>query len=198
MTFDELNRILKTRTVGIAGCGGLGSNCAVALVRVGIGRLVIADYDVVSEGNLNRQYFFLDQIGRFKTEALRENLMRINPGIHVEIHTVKLDSSNLPGIFKSCDVLVEAFDLADQKEMLMETALKVFPEKPVVAGLGVAGWGRSNQVHVVKLGNLYLCGDGVSEISDELLPLAPRVGMVANMQANTVMEILLNNADYIK
>jgi sulfur carrier protein ThiS adenylyltransferase len=50
-------------TVGIAGCGGLGSNCAVALARSGVGRLVLADFDCVERSNLNRQYFFLSQVG---------------------------------------------------------------------------------------------------------------------------------------
>jgi sulfur carrier protein ThiS adenylyltransferase len=63
MTFDEIKSKLKNYTVGIAGVGGLGSNCAVALARVGIGKLIISDFDIVYESNLNRQYFFKDQIG---------------------------------------------------------------------------------------------------------------------------------------
>ena len=58
---------------------GLGSNCAVALARIGIGRLIIADFDVVTESNLNRQYYFCDQVGMKKVEALKDNLIRINP-----------------------------------------------------------------------------------------------------------------------
>ena len=104
-----------------------------------------------------------------------------------------LDAENSSTIFKPCDVLVEAFDHAAQKEMLIETALDHFPEKPLVVGLGMAGWGRSDLIHYRRSDNLYICGDEVSEISDEMPPLAPRVGMVANMQANVVMEILMND-----
>ena len=75
---DEANA-LGSACVGIAGAGGLGSNCAMHLVRSGIGKLVIADFDTVNESNLNRQFFFRDQVGRVKVEALRENLLRINP-----------------------------------------------------------------------------------------------------------------------
>ena len=194
MTNDQIKKLLSTKTVGIAGCGGLGSNCAVALARVGIGKLVISDFDSVSESNLNRQYFFRDQIGQKKTVALQETIQRIRPETRVVLHAVKLDPSNIPAIFGSCDVLVVAFDLADQKEMLIETMLKVFPDKPLVVGLGMAGWGKSDLIHYRKSDNLYICGDEVSEISDELPPLAPRVGMVANMQANVVVEILLTMA----
>ncbi|TSA30013.1 MAG: sulfur carrier protein ThiS adenylyltransferase ThiF [Bacteroidetes bacterium] len=193
MTFQEIKQRLRRKSVGIAGCGGLGSNCAVALARVGVGRLVIVDFDAVTVSNLNRQYFFLDQIGMKKVEALRENIRRIDPAIGVEVADVKLTPDLLPGLFASCDVVVEAFDRADQKEMLIETMLKDFPEKPLVVGLGVAGWGRTDLVHFRKSGNLYICGDEVSEISVELPPLAPRVGMVANMQANVVVEILLSS-----
>ncbi len=56
MRFSEIKKQLSEFTVGIAGAGGLGSNCAVALARTGIGRLVIADYDNIEAGNLNTQY----------------------------------------------------------------------------------------------------------------------------------------------
>ena len=192
MTFDQIKKHLSSKTVGIAGCGGLGSNCAVALARVGVGRLIIVDFDLVSDDNLNRQYYFHDQVGEKKVFALRDNIYRINQDIVVETYDVMLDAENSSTIFKPCDVLVEAFDHAAQKEMLIETALDHFPEKPLVVGLGMAGWGRSDLIHYRRSDNLYICGDEVSEISDDLPPLAPRVGMVANMQANVVMEILLN------
>jgi sulfur carrier protein ThiS adenylyltransferase len=191
MTFEEIRKKLAEKKVGIAGAGGLGSNCAVALARVGMGTLVIADFDVVSESNLNRQYYFMDQLGRPKTEALKENIRRINPGTNVITHNLCLTRENIPEIFGDCDVIVEAFDHADQKEILIETVLSAFPEKPLVIGLGMAGWGNNDNIHCRQAGNLYICGDEVSEIGPELPPIAPRVGIVANMQANVVVELLL-------
>jgi sulfur carrier protein ThiS adenylyltransferase len=193
MTFEEIKLVLKNKKVGIAGAGGLGSNCAVALARVGTGTLIIADFDVVSESNLNRQYYFADQVGKPKTEMLRENIMRINPDVSVIIHTIMLDRKNIPSIFNDCDVVVEAFDKADQKEMLIETVLEKMPGKPLVIGLGMAGWGMTDLIHCRRSDNIYICGDEVSEIDPELPPIAPRVGIVANMQANTVLEILLRS-----
>jgi sulfur carrier protein ThiS adenylyltransferase len=191
MTFDQIKSKLSTKTVGIAGCGGLGSNCAIALARMGVGRLVIVDFDKVSESNLNRQYYFRDQIGERKTVALKENIRRIDPSIMVEAMEMKLTEETIPTIFFACDVVVEAFDLADQKAMLIETMLQTLPGKPLVVGLGIAGWGKSELIHLRRSDKLYICGDEVSEISEEIPPLAPRVGMVANMQANVVVEILL-------
>lgn len=191
MTFQQISSILKNKTVGIAGVGGLGSNCAVALARVGVGKLIIADFDIVSEDNLNRQYFFLDQTGEKKVIALKSTIFRINSSVDVIAHEVKLIPGNIREIFISCDVIVEAFDLADQKQMLIETVLSEMPEKYLITGIGMAGWGMTNLIHCRQDGNLFICGDEHSEISPELPPIAPRVGIVSNMQANIVLEILL-------
>jgi len=191
MTFDQIKSVLSAKTVGIAGCGGLGSNCAVALARVGIGKLVMVDFDRVRESNLNRQYFFLDQIGEKKVTALKENIHRIDPTVFLEAIDMKLTPETIPAVFASCHAVVEAFDQADQKQMLIETMLRYFPQKPLVVGLGMAGWGGNDKIHYRRSDHLYICGDEVSETSTQSPPLAPRVGMVANMQANVVLEILL-------
>ena len=111
---------VKKATVGIAGLGGLGSAIAIALARVGVGKLVLVDFDVVEPSNLNRQQYFIDQIGMCKTEAIKQNLLRINPYVELEVHTVLLTSENVPTIFNDVDILVEAFDGADAKAMMLE------------------------------------------------------------------------------
>jgi sulfur carrier protein ThiS adenylyltransferase len=90
LSFDEIKEILQGKTVGIAGAGGLGSNCAVALARVGIGKIIIADFDVIVESNLNRQYFFHDQLGQKKVLAIKSNIQRINPSVVVDARVIKL------------------------------------------------------------------------------------------------------------
>lgn len=190
MNADRLN-ILKTKRVGIAGAGGLGSNCAVALARIGIGELVIADFDTVDNSNLNRQYYFTGQVGMKKVTALKENIRKVNPLVHVIAHDLTLNKDNLAGIFSECDVIVEAVDQAESKEMIIETIQSQLPETPLVIGLGVAGWGDNNSIRSRQIGNLYICGDEKSEASASLPPLAPRVGVVACMQANQVVEILI-------
>lgn len=193
MTFKEIKKKLRKKTVGIAGAGGLGSNCAVALARVGVGRIIIADFDKVSRDNLNRQFFFNDQIGQKKVYALADTMYFINMGVKIAPINEKLNPKNIVTIFRDCDVIVEAFDLAEMKQMLIETVQETWPEKPLVIGLGMAGWGDTNSLGVTQTGNLYICGDGKTEISDEVPPIAPRVGIVANMQANVVLEILLKD-----
>lgn len=191
MDHQEIKQRIGDKIIGVAGCGGLGSNCAVALVRAGIKHLVIADFDVIDESNLNRQYFFLNQVGRKKVFALRDNLLAIYPDVNVETYDTRLDEDNLVKIFGNCDVIVEAFDEASQKQMLIETFLSEMPEKIIISGVGVAGYGNNNALKTSKFGNLFICGDNISEVSEVNPPLAPRVGIVANMQANQVLELLL-------
>ena len=191
MKFTEIKQILGSKTIGIAGAGGLGSNCAVALARVGIGKLIIADFDIIDESNLNRQYYFYDQIGQKKVLALRDNIKRVNSATIVESHDVKLDPDKIVELYSDCDVIVEAFDQAEAKQMIIETVLEKLHGKKLITGIGLAGWGKNNIIKTEQTDNLYICGDQTLEVSDDLPPLAPRVGIVANMQANQVLEILL-------
>ena len=189
---ENLSDILKNKTVGIAGAGGLGSNCAVALARVGVGNLIITDFDVIDKSNLNRQYYFLHQLGQKKVIALRNNINLINPEVKVNAIDIKLQAEDIVKIFSDCDVIVEAFDLAEMKHMIIETVLLEMPDKIIVSGVGLAGWGNNNSITISYSDRLIICGDGETEVSDDLPPLAPRVGIVANMQANQVLEILLS------
>ncbi len=192
MRISEIEDHLRKFRVGIAGAGGLGSNCAAALARAGIGTLVLSDFDIVDPGNLSRQFYFTSQVGMEKTSALKKNLIRIRPETKIIIHHTKLNKTNIPVVFAGCDVIVEAFDKAEMKEMLIKTVQQIMPGIPLVVGSGLAGWGKSDKLRCRKIDEtLYVCGDELTETSDELPPMAPRVGIVANMQADTVVEILM-------
>ena len=192
MTFAEIEKHLGKFRVGIAGAGGLGSNCAVSLARTGVGTLVIADFDIVEMSNLSRQYYFRDQTGKPKVLALQDNINRINPRITVIPNHVVLDPSNIPIIFAGCHLIIEAFDKAEMKEMLIDTLQKRMPGVPVIVGSGIAGWGKSDEIKCRKIDDsLYICGDETLEATEELPPMAPRVGIVACMQANVAIELLM-------
>jgi len=176
--------------VGIAGAGGLGSNVAIALARAGINKLVLADFDTVSMDNLNRQQFTLAQVGQPKVHALAHNIREFNPFISLESHEQKVNPDNIDQLFGGCDILVEAFDRADAKEMLISCWLTLHPDKPIVAASGLAGFGHSEQIRITGDGMLFVVGDQSSELTPGISPIAPRVAIVANMQANLVLELL--------
>ena len=187
---ERERRIHESAVIGIAGAGGLGSNCAMHLVRAGVKKLVIADFDVVGESNLNRQFFFRDQLGRKKVDALAENLRRIEPNLSLDLRDVRLAPDNIDWTFSGCSVIVEAFDSADAKSMLLHALLPL--GKPIVSASGIAGWGRSLAIGQRRIGkNLILIGDTSSDVSNGLAPFSPRVGIAAAMEANAVVSLLL-------
>lgn len=184
---------LSRAAVGIAGLGGLGSAVAVALARIGVGRLVLADFDVVEPGNLNRQQYFVDQIGMSKTAALAANLARIHPGVRRETHAVRLTPENVGVVFHDVDILVEAFDRADQKVMLLQAFAAARPGVPIVAASGLAGHGDEATLAVRRVGtHLYVVGDLETAARPGCGLMAPRVGIAAHMQANVVLRLLVD------
>lgn len=183
---------LRDSTVGIAGAGGLGSNVAISLARAGVGRLIIADFDRIETSNLNRQQYSTRQIGRRKVDALRENLRAINPFLEYIVHAVRVTRANAGRIFGEAEILVEAFDKAATKQMLIEVWLSLHPDRPIVAASGLAGYGKNRKLHTRRMGNLYICGDEESQCPKGISPMAPRVAIVANLQANLVVELLVN------
>ena len=188
---NKIRKALEDKSVGIAGCGGLGSNAAVALARAGIGRLILVDFDCVDASNLNRQYFFRDQIGMPKVEALKQNIHAINPEITVEAYILTLDPEQVLRCFSGCDIIIEAFDSDHAKQMIIETVLTDLPEKYIISGQGLAGYGNNESIITRQYDRLFIIGDGSREVSDDDPPLCPRVGVVANMQANLALELLL-------
>ncbi|MBI9017186.1 MAG: sulfur carrier protein ThiS adenylyltransferase ThiF [Phycisphaerae bacterium] len=188
-----VHEIVKKATVGIAGLGGLGSAVAVALARIGVGKLILADFDVVEPSNLNRQQYFIDQIGMPKTQALHDNLKRINPYVDYNYHNIKLTPANIPDIFADVDIQVEAFDVPESKAMIMETFAQYFPDIPLVMASGLAGYEPSNSIQTKRVGSkLIVVGDFTTAAKPGTGLMAPRVGIAAAHQANAVLRLILN------
>lgn len=106
---------IKNAKIGIAGLGGLGFNIAVSLARIGIGKLLLVDFDIVELSNLNRQYYFLKHIGMYKADALEEVIRNINSEISLKIKKIKIDEENVVELFKDVEILVEAFGQSRRK-----------------------------------------------------------------------------------
>lgn len=187
---------LQNACVGIAGLGGLGSHIAVSLARMGVGKLVLSDFDRVDVTNLHRQQYFVEQVGLPKTEALADTLRKIDPWIQLELHPVRLTSENISTIFSSCSILCEAFDKAEEKAMLLETVLTELPHTTVVSGSGMAGVGSVNQIQTRKaMKRLYLCGDGETDVAKYGSLFASRVAVCAGHQAHMVLRLLLGETE---
>lgn len=186
---EGLSRIQGAK-IGIAGAGGLGSNCAQMLVRCGFRKFNIVDFDKVEFSNLNRQFFFQSQVGESKVRALKENLLGINPDLEVYIIENKIEQFNVKELFHDCEAVIEALDNPEYKRLLVEAYLGT--GKLVVAASGLAGWGISNQIKTHKINEkFFLVGDLVSEAGNHCPPVAPGVIMTAAKQADVVLSYFL-------
>lgn len=193
---EGIQKKFSSAVVAICGLGGLGSNIAIALARAGIGKLILIDFDRVDITNLHRQQYKAGQIGKFKTEALSENLKEIAPYIDLEIHTVRIGEDNAAELLKTADIICEAFDKAECKAMLANLVLETMLDKYLIAASGMAGFGSANSIQTRKITNrFYLCGDEVSDVQDNISLVSSRVMLCAAHQAHAVLRILANQLD---
>lgn len=188
---EELQKKFLAATVAVCGLGGLGSNIAISLARAGIGKLILIDFDRVDITNLHRQQYKANQIGKYKTEALSENLKEIAPYADLEIHTVRVAEENAAHLLQDADIICEAFDNAETKAMLTNLVLETMADKFLVAASGMAGMGSANTIQTRRVSKrFYLCGDGASDVSEEGSLVSSRVMLCAAHQAHTVLRVL--------
>ncbi len=188
---SELIEVLKNTTVAICGLGGLGSHIAPALVRAGVGALILIDFDMVELSNIHRQQYKLCQIGMYKTEATAENLKEISPYVKITVCCEKITEKNAEILLQNADIICEAFDSAEAKAMLVQCCLEKFPGKYIVASSGMAGMESCNSIKTQHVMNrLYVCGDGESEVNEGVSLVSSRVMLCAAHQAHTVLRIM--------
>jgi len=187
-----LKDLLDTACVGIAGCGGLGSNIAMMLARAGVGKLVIVDDDKVVLSNLNRQHFFLSDIGKLKVDALECYMRDCRPDIQINKYSERITRDNVEAFFVDCDVVIEAFDgVADKAMILQAFGVEPLRSKPLVSASGLGGMHSANQIKSqVLTDNITICGDMEHEASEEQGVVAPRVQIVAGHQALIALRLL--------
>lgn len=187
---------LKNARVAIAGLGGLGSNIALMLARAGVGTLHLIDFDEVDLSNLNRQQYFICHLGMYKTDAIKDEISRINPYINVITDCVNVTDDNIDSLFKDDSVICEAFDNPDCKAMLVNHILETRKDAYIVASSGMAGTEKSNTIITRKITDrFYLCGDETSGAVKGNGLISPRVTICAAHQANAILRIILGKFD---
>ena len=193
-----ISKKLKKTRVCILGLGGLGSNVAVLLARSGIGFLKLVDFDTVEASNLNRQQYRISHIGIKKTEAMKSIIKEINPFVETEVLDIKIDRKNIYSTVGDIEIVVEAFDRAETKAMLMEELL-TNTNKIVVSASGMAGLGSANEIVTKKIkDNFYLVGDNYSDYEEYLGIMSTRVMICAAHQANIVLRLILGEEKFKK
>ena len=187
----ELQKKISAARVAVCGLEGLGSNIAIALARAGVGHLHLIDFDRVDITNLNRQQYFVRQLGLLKTDALQETLTDIAPYCDITTSSVKITEDNFAQLLEKEDIVCEAFDCSEAKATLVNGVLERFPEKYLLSSSGMAGFGSANTIvtrHVFQ--HFYLCGDGMSDVNDGIGLVSSRVLACAAHEAHMVIRIL--------
>ena len=126
---------LKSSHVAVFGLGGVGSWCAEALARSGVGRLTLVDRDTVSRSNINRQLCALEStVGLGKAEVVKARLLDINPELEVTALCGHYDAEHRDDFFADYDFIVDCIDLVSCKVDLIRTAKE--RGIPIVSALG--------------------------------------------------------------
>jgi len=172
--------------VGIAGVGGIGSNVAVHLVRAGCTSLKIVDFDRVELSNLNRQFYFRDQVGGLKVTMLRDNLLRIAPEAVIEPLVLRLTPENMLPTFSDCQLLVEGLDDQKSKKLLLETFAD--HDLPIVSASGIAGRDLDS-IRVQRLGRCTVVGDFTTDFREHIL-YSPKITVIAAMMADFALKAI--------
>lgn len=113
---------LSNSTVAVFGIGGVGSFAVEALVRTGLGRIILVDYDIIDITNINRQVHATRKtIGLPKVEAMKERILEINPNIDIVVFNKKYNKETKGEIlFESYDYVVDAIDMVSSKLDLIQ------------------------------------------------------------------------------
>ena len=169
---------LKNAKVLCVGAGGLGSPALMYLAAAGVGTLGIVEFDTVDESNLQRQIIHGQKdIGRSKTESARDSVLEINPYVTVQLHEVRLDSTNVMEIFADYDLIVDGTDNFATRYLVNDAC--VLLNKPYVWG-SIYRFDGQASVFWAEHGPCYRC----------LYPEPPPPGMVPSCAEGGVLGVL--------
>lgn len=139
---------LAGSSVAVFGLGGVGSWCAEALCRSGVGKITLIDQDTISVSNINRQLCATNStIGKYKAQAMAERLRDINPEIEVTPVAARYEENSRETFFQMrYDYIVDCIDLVACKLDLIETAMQ--RGIPIVSALGT---GNKRNAEMLKI-----------------------------------------------
>ena len=185
---SEINEKLKQAKVSILGCGGLGSNIAMALARCGLGEIHIYDFDKVEFSNLNRQNFNQNDLGKSKVGQTKKKIEESIPYTKVFANNLFITRENLDEISEKTDIFIEAFDKKEMKSLVFDYFLGKDDKKLVMAS-GLSGLGNFSDIKIKEIENVTMVGDFRSTPNEGLY--APYIGIVANLEALCALKLII-------
>ncbi|UUV18912.1 HesA/MoeB/ThiF family protein [Fusobacteria bacterium ZRK30] len=190
---DEQKKLSES-TVVILGVGGLGGYVLEMLARIGVGKLLLVDFDKFEVSNLNRQIISTeDNLGLLKVEEAKKRVEIINPEIKVVAVNKKISDHNIDGIIKGADIVVDALDSSRLKRVVEKSCAK--NKIPMVHG-AIGGW--IAQVAVIMPGDFILdkiySGD---DLENKMGNPSFTPALAASIQVGEVIKFLLNKGELL-
>lgn len=172
------NKLLNAKLLCV-GAGGLGSPALLYLAAAGVGRLEVLDDDTVSLSNLQRQVIHdTDAVGMLKTSSAKQALARINPGVTVIEHPIRLSENNIDALIKNVDLVLDGTDNFATRYLLNAACVRA--QKPLVSAAMSQWEGQISLYDPANGGACYQC----------LFPEAPADGLAPNCAQAGVMGAL--------
>jgi len=194
---DNEQEKLGNSTILVAGLGGLGSGVIAALCGLGIGKIIILDYDKIEISNLNRQFIHKnDDVGILKTESAKNWIEQFNPDIEVEVINLQFNGLNMPHI--KPDIIADCFDNIESKILLNRFAKK---GNTVLVHAGVDGFfGQITTIIPTKTACLECFLAKHTDDFTDIKPvsLAPVVNTLSAMQSNEILKIILGHGNNLE
>jgi molybdopterin/thiamine biosynthesis adenylyltransferase len=190
---SEQIKLLQSK-VAIIGVGGLGGTVLELLARIGTGKLIIADKDMIGDSNLNRQILSTEtNLGQNKAEVAVRRVKEINSSIEITGHSVFIDSDNVKKIIEGAEVVVDALDNLPVRFILQQACREL--NIPLVHG-AIAGFnGQLTTIFPQDKGLelIYGSNKNLPEHGSEVTLGAPMAtpALIASLEAQEVIKILL-------
>jgi len=148
---------LEKSTVAVFGIGGVGGYAVEALIRAGIKKIYIFDYDKVSESNINRQILALNSsLGRLKVDVARERIFDINPLTDVVVSSEHLLPENINSFIPDdLDFAIDAIDEISSKLSLIETLYK--KNIPFISSMGAGNRTDTGKIFIDDISKTAYC-----------------------------------------
>jgi molybdopterin/thiamine biosynthesis adenylyltransferase len=193
---------LKQSKVLVVGAGGLGCPVLQYLTAAGVGKIALAEFDMVDETNLQRQVLYgSDDVGKLKSIIAKNRLEHLNSFVEVEIFNLRLDASNSLNILKKFDIIVDATDNLDARYIINDSC--VILNKPMVHG-SIYKYEGMISVFNYKGGPTYRCFNPSAMKKEFKNPLPAQVGLLGVLpgitgtyMANEVIKIITETGEIL-
>ncbi len=194
---EEEQKKIRSTTVGIIGCGGLGSYVTTALALAGIGKIVIIDPDSPDITNLNRQFIYCDTVLNDKEPGKKSTLCsewisEINPDVEVESHVGRFDETT-QHLFDGCDIMVDCLDSISSRMLLNKYCVQT--SKPFIHG-GIGGF--TGEMCTIIPGRTACLRCMMGDLEDQKTPpasIGSIVMSIGSFEATEVLKIITNRGE---